>query len=479
MEEIKYTEAKQTPRGTRVWLEGKTLEAVGFLPNTYFDVSWSIPKQTIQLDHAGYSDPQCTVPYGGDRKVSSRKRKGSDARMPIIDLQSANITEIFPPGTRIKVTLAQGKILFEKHHEEVAKESRAKKFLSHTEQGCLKEASLFTGGGISTEAIHQAIHDTGVESHVVYIAEMEGRYIESARTNCFAITDATTILSGTVEEIESRHYTDCDILSFSMPCAGFSKAGAVKHKQTPEQHSGTTLFGVVRAIQSSNPAVIISENVTEAMGSPIYTLLKAELTRLGYKTYEQILDASHTGTFERRPRYWLVAVDETLAASLHSEHFALPVQNANVEGERQIHLRDLLSAEIDESMWSENQYLKDKSVRDAAAGKGFAKRQLLTGDETHCGVIGRHYNKRRSTEPFIIRPDVDTKERLLTPDEHARVKSIPERLVAGIPTTTAHEILGQSVDFLQPYLLVKRLFEALYEHHKRNIPIRPRVSATC
>jgi len=37
--------------------------------------------------------------------------------------------------------------------------------------------------------------------------------------------------------------------------------------------------------------------------------------------------------------------------------------------------------------------------------------------------------------------------RQLTPVEHARVKGIPESLIAGVPATVAHEILGQSVIF--------------------------------
>ena len=37
--------------------------------------------------------------------------------------------------------------------------------------------------------------------------------------------------------------------------------------------------------------------------------------------------------------------------------------------------------------------------------------------------------------------------RLLTPAEHARVKTIPENLIEGLSATTAHEVLGQSVIF--------------------------------
>lgn len=53
----------------------------------------------------------------------------------------------------------------------------------------------------------------------------------------------------------------------------------------------------------------------------------------------------------------------------------------------------------------------------------------------------------RSTEPFILHPTKPGLSRLLTAREHARVKTIPEEVVAGVSETVAHEILGQSVIF--------------------------------
>lgn len=70
--------------------------------------------------------------------------------------------------------------------------------------------------------------------------------------------------------------------------------------------------------------------------------------------------------------------------------------------------------------------------------------KAIDGSEPRCGTIGRGYQKARSTEPFLKHP-TNGKQRLFTPVEHARVKTIPEQLVAGLSDTTAHEILGQSV----------------------------------
>ena len=97
-------------------------------------------------------------------------------------------------------------------------------------------------------------------------------------------------------------------------------------------------------------------------------------------------------------------------------------------------------------------------MRDSQAGKGFAKRQFLLVTKRK-SALSAGIMRSADHEPFIVRDD--GKERLLTPTEHARVKSIPERLIAGNGMTIAHQILGQSVDFLQPYNLTRALLGAL------------------
>lgn len=90
--------------------------------------------------------------------------------------------------------------------------------------------------------------------------------------------------------------------------------------------------------------------------------------------------------------------------------------------------------------------MAEKALRDEAAGKGF-RRQLLTGEENGCGVIGRGYAKARSTEPFIVSPWNPQLSRLMSKTEHAGVKAAPVSLVEGVSETIAHEILGQSVSY--------------------------------
>ena len=436
---IKYAKLGSNKNNGRIWLEGNNLTAAGFSEGTPYRRVDNVEGRQIALFTELATDT--------DRKVTASKRNGKSR--PIIDLNDSTITEIFGNTPRVRVEFSQGRIVITAHHEDVKKEAREADFKRNYKGGMLREASLFTGGAVSTEAIHQALAEADlVKGGCKWVCEIEQKYIESAQDNAFCVDDNTAVIIGSVEEVEAQYFTGVDVLSFSMPCAGFSKAGKVKHKQTSEAHSGTTLFGTMTAIKAANPAILISENVAEAQNSPIYQLLRGELTRMGYTIFEQILDGTHTGSIEQRKRYWMVAISSGIAP----ESFELPTVASNTTPISAI-------IEADAQGWSMNEGLKAKAVRDAAAGKGFAKRQLLTGDETTCGTIGRFYAKNRSTEPHIVRPD--GMERLFTPTEHAKVKSAPPHLIANQVKTTAHEILGQAVDYLQPYNLTRALIGAI------------------
>lgn len=435
--QVSYQTVGSNKDRPRLWIEGAKLSAAGFVRGAAYSYDISGDTVTLRLDEAG------------SRKVCGRKRNGRD--YPVIDLQLKDLEENFDPGTRVCVVFTENEISIRLHHEERSRKERETRFRTGVKNRTLTEASMFTGGGVSTMAIHDAIKDAGITSKLAWVVDAELKYLQVGYANNYAITDETTALIGRAEEIETRYFKTVDILSFSMPCSGFSVAGKAKHGKSAEEHEGAAaLFGTLSAIRASNAAVLISENVPTAMTSPAYTLLKTELTRLGYDVFERIMDSADTGTVENRKRYWFVAISRGL-----SEGFAFTLMHPEALQPRRP-ISEYLEDNIPESAWSDHTYLKEKAERDSADGKGFT-RQLLTGEETSCGTIGRHYNKRRSTEPFVVRGD--GKERLFTPVEHARMKSVPECLVEGISATVAHEILGQSVDARQAYLAMAAVLE--------------------
>lgn len=425
---------KPANKASRVWIAGKVLLNAGFPAGTPYRVEYHQDRKVVHV----------TRDQGGARLVS---RNGKVAAC--IDLQNATIEAMYADGERLQVVIMDGEIIIQRHHEDTSRAKRERQFTEHLAAGNLTRASMFTGGAVTAEAIGTACAHSGVESKLAWFAELEDKYCASAQANAYCIDDDTQMLQGHVQEIEGRYFTDVDVLSFGMPCAGFSTAGKSKHKKSAVEHSGTTVFGVVRAIQSSNPAVLISENVVEARDNPIYLLLKAEIERLGYVIFEMTLDSKHTDSLSQRRRYWFVAISKGIAPE------TLEVPLAAASGAT---LGDILHSRVPAASWFKNDYLNKKAETDRAAGKGF-KRQLVTKDSERIGTVGRFYQKRRSTEPFLIRGD--GKERLLTPVEVARAMSIPEYLLNGTSDSTAYQICGQATDFLQPYKLMTEILNGV------------------
>lgn len=438
-EQVSYTALKAHKNGVRLWIEGAKLSTAGFERGLLYNRE--VTAEGITL----------TLALNGEFKVSGRERHGK--AIPIIDMALGKFDQ-FPAGTRIRAVFSEGTIQITIHHEDAAQARREKRFKQNMLDNTLTESSACTGGGISTAAIHQASRAAGFKNKVAWVVDCEIKYLQSAFSQNFAITDETVCFESTLEELETQFLTETDVFSFSLPCAGLSKSGTSKHGLSPEEHeSGTSVFGVMNIIRAANPAVIYSENVKEAKGSPMYTLIIQELRRRGYVVLEAILDNSQTGTFENRQRYWFLAYSSGLPAECFADAFNFRL------GRRYETLAQVMDQSVPDEMWSDNQYLKDKQVRDLAAGKGFATRQLLDGTATKVGTIGRHYNKRRSTEPFIV--NGNGQERLLTVAEHSRVKSVPESLTANCGPTIGHEILGQGIDYLQAYFPAFKVMSAL------------------
>lgn len=433
-----YTNIGESRGKPRIWIEGVKLSVAGFSKGVSYSLC-DLANQVLELE----------LDENGRRTVSGRKRNTQD--MPIIDLSAEWVAKKFEGVNRLKVTFSEGRIRIEPNVEELNQGERESRILKNLKRDTITKGTLCVGGAISTTALADSAKTSKLHTNMVWVVDLDLRYLQSAAKNSWAITDETHYIVGKLEEVEASEYSRVDILSVSLECSGFSGAGKSKHKQSSTEHKGAgSIFGLITAIKASNPAVVVSENVVEALDSPSYQLITGELERLGYQVFHKILEPEHTSTFERRRRYWFVAISVGL-----SEGFEFLIPDVDPD---EVLLADLLDQTVKAEMWCENDYLKKKAILDKKAGKGFA-RQLLTGAESFCGTIGKHYAKKRSTEPFITRSD--GKERLLTPAEHCRVKSIPEELVDGVPTTTAHQILGQSVDYLQAFLVGDSIFKHL------------------
>jgi DNA (cytosine-5)-methyltransferase 1 len=385
---------------------------------------------------------ELVVDENGPLVVSSKSVRGANHAKPLVDICNREFADYAGEAEQVHIHAEQGRILITVHANEQRRAQRENDFIQAVNSGTLTEGTLCAGIGMSTAALHDGFASAGYDVETQWIADRERKYLDVAMRNNPAVTSATRVLNSPLEMIELDWYNSVNICQFSLPCTGHSKSGKTKNKiAIAEQHptDAVGVYGYLKALDTINAAVYLSENVPEAKDSASYVLIKATLQALGYNIFETILNNEQSGSIENRERYWFVAVSKGLRLAAETAIPCYPRAHQRL-GE----IMEPIAA--DDKMWSENTYLKEKAKLDAKKGNGFT-RQLVNEDTTQVGTINRYYNKRQSTPPMVSRED--GMERLLTPVEHARAKQCNEALVADTPMTIAHEGLGQGIDMKQ------------------------------
>jgi DNA (cytosine-5)-methyltransferase 1 len=447
----------------RVWLEGLQTEKAGFAPGARYDIK--VQGQTVVL----------TANNDGTRVVSGKKI--GERMNPVIDINSKELLAIFDGMSAVRVGVKKGEIYLVPMATELKKQERFKRLKSKLENGeALDIGSLSHGGGILSHAMHQGLANAGIDSRMAFANEIRTELLDHASVHNDAWDENTIAYGAPMQELafDERGLASVprtELFEIGMPCEASSLSGLAKrgHK-VPEaqEHVGHLVVSSLIILTKANPAVVAIECVPNYFYSASAAILRTQLKELGYNVQETVLNGKEWGALENRDRWVMVA-------TTHGIEFDLAQLMPPPKVERK--LGDVLdNIPNDDPRWAKMEYLKDKAVRDAEAGKGF-KMQLVTKDAEHVGTIGKGYAKRRSTEPFIISEEDPDLLRLLTPAEHARVKNVPQHLIEGLSDTVAHEVLGQSV--------IHSAFRGLGEHvgdslnkvvgRAEKMPARPQV----
>jgi DNA (cytosine-5)-methyltransferase 1 len=433
---IKIGEAREIPR---LWMEGDKLSRAGVQIGARYALTSPLADR-IELR-------QVDASYSGDTfNVSQRSRNGN--LRPLMEIRSAVLRKVFAFNDKVRVAIRDGRIVITANHLETKMFERMKRLMNKLATGTpLACASAFHGIGILDKALHAGFKRAHISTFVKVAIELESTYLDvSLRNNPELFTNETIAVCSDIRDVDfSRNAPQVEILCAGIPCVGASLSGRAKNSlDFAESHSsaGTLFFDFLEAVKNLNPAFVICENVVPFARSASMAVIRSVLDSLGYNVYETALRGADFGALEDRERLVFIAVCKTLPMTFDwaTVKHAAPLYAT---------LGDALDPiSNNDPRWKTYDYLATKAKRDKAAGKGFA-RQLLDRCATSCGTVGRGYWKARSTEPFLKHPTNPELSRLFTPAEHARIKGIPENVIAGESDTIAHEGLGQSVIYPQ------------------------------
>lgn len=437
-----WTKPLTSNRGApRLWLETKRIERSGLCVGSRFNIE----KNGKGLKLA--KDPL------GTHAVSSKLKNSKIT--PIIDINSTKILEELSRFQVVRVIIAENCVWVIPLASDLAKQERIERVTNKLLNNLpLGTGSLAHGGGIASHATHAGLAEAGFESVMRFANEIDEDYVAHAvHTNTVTASAESLIVSPLQELVQDRWVMDrlpkVEILEMGIPCSGASRAGKSKNKNVmmeSHEHVGHLIYGALCIISQTQPAIICLENVEDYSTSASAEILRHQLRDMGYKVSEVVLNAQDFGCLEARTRWFLLAATDGIDLDVTFARAMNPAPSKV--------LGDLLDPiPLDADCWSELTYLKDKEVRDKEAGKGFAM-QVVDATSTKVPVIRRHYSKGGSTDPFVRHPENNNLLRKFTPAEHARIKGVPEEIVEGLPATTAHQILGQSV----VYDVVKGIF---------------------
>lgn len=437
-------------RGTpRVWLEGRRLAASGFSPSARYEIGIDEQRRTITLRLAA----------NGDRIVSRRTKNDIDT--PVVDIANARLLAAFDGIETLRVRFDHGVIVIAPSASDLRRLDRAARLRQRLDDGApIRVGSVSTGIGALALAMHDGLAAAGLESTLSFSIEIDEGYQERCAASNPCWRPDTIAIASPMQEVGYdldllASLPDVEILEAGIPCTAHSSAGRAKKKLAmPEDdpRAGHLVAGFLAIVAACNPAVVLVENVPQYMTSASFAILSNQLAEWKYDVRSTVLRGEEFGCLEHRDRMALVAVTPGVDVDLETLAPATPPTPR---------LGDALDDfPADSPAWSTMSYLRDKEIRDRAAGNDF-RMQIFDASSPSVSTIGRGYAKIRSTEPKVAHPDDPSLLRQLTPAEHARIKGIPEALVAGIPQTTAHELLGQSVLYAPFHALGERVGGAL------------------
>lgn len=392
---------------SRLWIETRRLDALGFPPGTPFAVEARSEELILR--------PSILA----ENHVSSRRT--ATGLRPIIDV--ANQAYLGPLGEfpELKVTGWHQRL-------SVTPTRRAAAILrSRQLTPPFRVLEVFAGGGTLTAAV------AGNDAYTVSAGvEIDPRFADIWQ----AAHPEAALIQADIRAVETSDLPAFDVLIGGIPCTSHSTLGRAKKGLAGKPELGDTgdlFLPVIGIVRERMPAAILFENVPSFGTSLAGQLLTTHLERLGYHVLTTVLKPNEEwNEIEDRKRWLLVAtLDRPFELRVPGIPNTTPVSDFLDPADPE---RDAVEARRIERTIAG---LRAHNARHAALGHGFGF-TVLDGSETRLPVIPRSYHKI-NTGPFL---QTCRGLRLLRLPELERIRG---HSVGTTDYATVVEILGQGV----------------------------------
>lgn len=269
------------------------------------------------------------------------------------------------------------------------------------------------------------------------------------------------VVRGDVSDIDFTPYKDkVDILSGGFPCQAFSYAGK---KLGFEDARGTLFFEFARAVNETNPKVILAENVRGLLNHDDGKTLKAIkdiIDELGYELVEpKVLKAVFYRVPQKRERLLLVAIRKDIARSV-TFNWPSPYKRIMTMKDA-LRAGELFSTDVPESIGQKYPESKAKVLEQVPPGgywrdlpldvqKDYMKKSFyLGGGKTG---MARRLSWDEPSLTLTCSPAQKQTERChpeetrpLTVREYARIQTFPDDWTFSGPITAQYKQIGNAV----------------------------------
>lgn len=179
------------------------------------------------------------------------------------------------------------------------------------DKSAIKVGTFFSGIGSPEKALKRLKEEGRIKDFSIeFFSEIDENAIKSY---CAIHNIDKNLNLGSITEIKGIDLPYCDLWLGGFPCQDISCAGKMKGFDLSSSTRSSLGWEMIRLLREvkEKPKYVIFENVaniTSKAFKDTLTLFKQDLIDLGYKLYDEVLNAVDYGIPQTRKRYFLIAI---------------------------------------------------------------------------------------------------------------------------------------------------------------------------